>query len=609
VPATNRRSRLCVRTLITITTAPTAELRKLRNQSIIKLDRLLRSDFEAPKPQEELCISAVPNVAAADSASSDKHHHHHHLRHPHGQHEGGQTGRTQEDENDRGPNVLQQQPRRISNSGSYHLHQEDSNTDEQAEHEDQSQAVDELVSVGDPAILHHTVDRESDAAESTVVDSCLVMQDPLLILAACSDGYIRFWDVEYLSILCSCIYYHKPETSEPDPDPHSRHPHPHASHSAHQKAHHKMSHAHTKSHAEPGMKHKDKRASEKVQKNKRITTEKCKHIKLNGEEDRLIGAFDAGIIRIWVVVTHSLVTQQKLLRIANHSQVPVHRRVAVGGGVDIKVDGAEGVGGSMHGVLGAGMTIAPLQLLFEWEAHPSPIISIAFVRFETEGQEDVGDNVDEQGSPVEGRSPGIDADNEGLGTKRQRNRQQARRRHNVFVEELHTTSVDDGFIVSSGLDQQVILWTLLGECIGRYGSELWDINDVRTWSSHNALHHEEGTDGHSDSSGKATTVILESTLSSNAPILKKIKIPNENEKRLLMNKRLRYRSAQAVNLGTYVHNLVQKIQARPPLSSQQNQHFCEIMKHHPVINVDKFIADDSRFIASGIAKRMSKFKS
>jgi hypothetical protein len=36
-------------------------------------------------------------------------------------------------------------------------------------------------------------------------------------VGACSDRYIRFWDLETHHILCSCVYYHLPEPAEDKP--------------------------------------------------------------------------------------------------------------------------------------------------------------------------------------------------------------------------------------------------------------------------------------------------------------------------------------------------------------------------------------------------------
>lgn len=42
-------------------------------------------------------------------------------------------------------------------------------------------------------------------------------------------------------------------------------------------------------------------------------------------------------------------------------------------------------------------------------------------------------------------------------------------------------SVLDGFILSAGLDQRVLLWSLTGRCVGQFGCHDWDINSDATW--------------------------------------------------------------------------------------------------------------------------------
>ena len=166
-----------------------------------------------------------------------------------------------------------------------------------------------------------------------------------MIAGACSDGYIRFWDYDMHQVLCSCLYYHN-ET--PDNA---------ALFAAELAARSKKAHTFN------------------LQSKRRIVPEKLRHLALNDDQDKLIGGYESGVIRVWAITSHSLQTLSKLMRIAgstgNHGS-SVNRRVAIAGDSSAREQATSAATGP---ILGAGMAISPLQLLFEWKAHPSPILS------------------------------------------------------------------------------------------------------------------------------------------------------------------------------------------------------------------------------------------
>ncbi len=39
----------------------------------------------------------------------------------------------------------------------------------------------------------------------------------------------------------------------------------------------------------------------------------------------------------------------------------------------------------------------------------------------------------------------------------------------------------EGFLLTCGLDQEIILWTIHGRFVGSFGGFGWDINNVKSW--------------------------------------------------------------------------------------------------------------------------------
>jgi len=50
----------------------------------------------------------------------------------------------------------------------------------------------------------------------------------------------------------------------------------------------------------------------------------------------------------------------------------------------------------------------------------------------------------------------------------------------------------DGFVVTSGLDQNVYLWTIYGKYVGRFGAYGWDISIETTWHPPPIIHSGDG---------------------------------------------------------------------------------------------------------------------
>jgi hypothetical protein len=70
-----------------------------------------------------------------------------------------------------------------------------------------------------------------------------------LCAGACSDKYLRFWDLETHHILCSCLYYHVPDppASEANAAPPASHSDPVLGSKHHRRHHHHQHHgAHKK---------------------------------------------------------------------------------------------------------------------------------------------------------------------------------------------------------------------------------------------------------------------------------------------------------------------------------------------------------------------------
>lgn len=47
------------------------------------------------------------------------------------------------------------------------------------------------------------------AGPKVVVDCVVVLTEAQVIIGACSDKFLRFWDLTTHRVLCSCCYYHR----------------------------------------------------------------------------------------------------------------------------------------------------------------------------------------------------------------------------------------------------------------------------------------------------------------------------------------------------------------------------------------------------------------
>ena len=167
------------------------------------------------------------------------------------------------------------------------------------------------------------------------------------------------------------------------------------------------------------------------------------------------------------------------------------------------------------------------------------------------------------------------------------------KRKKLFVRELQLgVTAEDGFVLSAGLDQDIMLWTMDGDCVGRFGSEVWDINDARTWGERSF-----------EPEPTPNTVVMDSVLSNVVihPIKLRVKDTGKRSKH-----KSKSTSRNITDVQTYVQNLVRKIAARPPLSHEQNTKFTQLLTHHPVVDVEKFVQNNPKYIDSGAASRIVK---
>lgn len=192
--------------------------------------------------------------------------------------------------------------------------------------------------------------------------TCMVsLKIARIVIGACTDSLFRFWDLDSAKVICSCSVGLELKT------------------------------VHDVEGGGGGGR------SSRIGSSKKVVTRNDMQLScltLSPDEELLIGGYDNGEIRIWIVSMVSInnirVTQKEII---------------------------------------SGMSVPPIQLLNEWTGHDSAVRSLDVVVLDEE---------------------------------------------NWGSHEL--------YLVSSGQDQGVHLWTVSGEHIGKFGaSKGWDLEDKTTW--------------------------------------------------------------------------------------------------------------------------------
>eukprot|EP01038_Epipyxis_sp_PR26KG_P010466 gene10466-14060_t len=313
--------------------------------------------------------------------------------------------------------------------------------------------------------------------KSIIVDCIILLTKAKIIIGACSDKYLRFWDGEnkYI-VLCSCLYYHRAELVENVANS-ALHPSllQHADHSHSSAANHHQ-YGTGLGHGATGH-HRPKHNN--VSETTKQSEETLNVLKLNESETIMIGGYDSGMIRIWSFQYYSISTLRNLLvkHLASMNNVPSG---ATQGMFDPKKQSTNNNNTSPQkgnnnsnnsngfGLgFGFGLSISPIMLLSEWQAQLSPIVSVHYIHFDYNHKNDEVAEKAHQALSIPNRHTMAIVD-------QHQHHQQPSSLANGSNKEL-------GFVLSAGLDQRVLLWTTQGRCVGEFGSYGWDINDESTW--------------------------------------------------------------------------------------------------------------------------------
>jgi hypothetical protein len=161
------------------------------------------------------------------------------------------------------------------------------------------------------------------------VDCLTLLPKTRVLIGACSDRYLRFWDADSYQVLCSCLYLDVDEAAAP-----------------------------------PGHRPQKLQLPPEA-----FGGEALRLLQASDAEDVLVGGYDSGLLRVWSVQAYSLVTLRNLLQ--KHLQfqtLPSYLQQPQQPG-DGAAPAAQEFGEGMA------LAIAPLSLLAEWRAHDCPILS------------------------------------------------------------------------------------------------------------------------------------------------------------------------------------------------------------------------------------------
>ena len=192
--------------------------------------------------------------------------------------------------------------------------------------------------------------REAHVSSKNIGVTCMVtLRIARVAIGACSDSLFRFWDLETAKVICSCATGLQLKTI------------------------------------------KDGGANVTISDDAQLS---C--LVLSSGEDMLMGGYESGEIRIWIVSIPSI--------------------------NNIRISQAQVI---------SGMAVPPIQLLNEWTVHESSVQSIEVIHLE---EEDWGSH--------------------------------------------------ESYLVTSGQDQSVHMWTISGEHVGTFGgSKGWDLDEKSTWKA------------------------------------------------------------------------------------------------------------------------------
>lgn len=228
-----------------------------------------------------------------------------------------------------------------------------------------------------------------------IVDVAVVLTEPRIIIGACSDKIIRFWDIKIPFSLCACKYFRDANNNTTG-----------------------------------------------VKSGSFVVEETLRFLHLNNTEDFLIGVYDHGAVRVWHINRHTLLNIRATMQKSHNAANAVNANVSGDAQLSVSVS--------------LGLSVSPLQLMYEWTAHDSPIIaSYYFFPASAAGESEEGD------------SPGP-----GPTVVRNSNKPSS------------AATEDDvsGFLATASIDETVVLHRVDGVLVGRFGAAAWSTGETDTWA-------------------------------------------------------------------------------------------------------------------------------
>ena len=133
----------------------------------------------------------------------------------------------------------------------------------------------------------------------------------------------------------------------------------------------------------------------------------------------------------------------------------------------------------------------------------------------------------------------------------------------------------EGFIMSAGLDQRVLLWNAKGQCVGEFGSFGWDINNESTWFKKNESLLLMNIAGRKVKS-KGSMVAAHSADASSFDYV------DYDDSAHILTSFARHKNHTVKELSSYVEELTKKILNKPPSYLDVSKQFSSILETHPI---------------------------
>jgi hypothetical protein len=145
----------------------------------------------------------------------------------------------------------------------------------------------------------------------------------------------------------------------------------------------------------------------------------------------------------------------------------------------------------------------------------------------------------------------------------------------------------EGFILSAGLDQRVLLWNLQGKCVGEFGAYGWEIDCEATWfKSHTdkAKRHTHKAKKTPDEADMAAHYARETSARNiTKDTVELVRSPSS----ILIQNIGKHRVHTSRELNDYVEALNRKISNKPPVYLDEDAHFSSIMTNHPMVETGR----------------------